>query len=50
MWANIYNALVKDGVKFPKGWKGFGACYGGLCMIDDTLQEYKVNPAKTYEL
>jgi len=43
MWANIYNYLIENNVKFPKGWNGIGVAYGGLCIVDDTLKEYKVS-------
>lgn len=42
IWAKVYNNLIKDGVKFPKGFDGIGAAYGGLCAIDDVLKEYKI--------
>ena len=41
LWAEVYESLKKDGVKFPKGFKGIGACYGGLSAIDKILKEYK---------
>jgi hypothetical protein len=41
IWANVYEALIKHGVKFPKDFKGIGAAYSGLCAVDDTLKEYK---------
>ena len=42
IWAKVYESLIKDGVKFPKNFNGIGACYEGLCVIDDVLKEYKV--------
>ena len=44
LWARIYEYLIKEGVKFPKGWNGVGVAYGGLCIVDKVLKEYKVNP------
>ena len=42
IWAEVYKSLKKDGVKFPKGFSGIGACYGGLVSVDKVLKEYKI--------
>lgn len=43
IWANVYEELIKHGVKFPKNFKGIGAAYSGLCAIDKTLKEYGIS-------
>ena len=42
LWANVYEALKRHKVKFPKGFSGIVACYAGLVAIDEILKEYKI--------
>jgi hypothetical protein len=42
IWAEVYESLIKDGVKFPRNFDGIGASYGGWVTVEKVLKEYGI--------
>jgi len=42
IWSEVYEELTKNGIVFPKNFKGIGICYGALYVICKVLDEYNI--------